>query len=222
MTTLVQQFIGPRVPAQYAATNRARFLMPTLCLAVARLLLLVSVFLPYWRMTLHAPQYPKGLHVQAYVNHLEGDVKEIDGLNHYIGMRPLNEAAQFERAVSVFAIIALTLLVEGAAYVHTKWAALLALPTILFPPFFLIDLHFWLSSFGRNLDPKAPLSNAIEPFTPPVLGTGVVGQFETVASAGPGLILASTASLIVIIGLYFHRRAYRPLVQAAGRITHDL
>ena len=40
--------------------------------------------------------------VNAYINHLEGDVQEIDGLNHYIGMRPLGEAAQLERTISMF------------------------------------------------------------------------------------------------------------------------
>jgi hypothetical protein len=38
----------------------------------------------------------------------------------------------------------------------------------------------------------------------------------TVASAGPGLWLAVTASVLVILGLYLHRRAYKPLVDARG------
>jgi len=212
MTGIFQSVVGPRVPCEELQQRSLRYRLPGFIFGIARLALLVSLFLPYWRMTLHAPQYPDGLHVQAYVNHLTGDVKEIDGLNHYIGMRPLNEAAQLERSLSVAAIIALMLLVEAAALVHTKWAALLALPTILFPPFFLFDLYYWLHTFGQNLDPKAPLSAAIEPFTPPVLGTGVIGQFKTVAEPGFGLILAAVASMVVIVGLFFHRRAYKPLV----------
>ena len=58
--------------------------------------------MPYWSLVLHAPQYPGGLVVNAYINHLEGDVQEIDGLNHYIGMRPLGEAAQFERTEALY------------------------------------------------------------------------------------------------------------------------
>jgi copper chaperone NosL len=85
-------------------------------------------------MELEAPQYPNGLFLTAYVNHLTGDVREIDGLNHYIGMRPLGEAAAFERAASVWMIIAMFLLVEGAAFIHSKWAVLLAIPAITFPP----------------------------------------------------------------------------------------
>ena len=98
--------------------------------------------------------------------------------------------------------------------IHNRWAALLALPAILFPVFFLADLYYWMNRFGHELNPHAPLSTSIKPFTPPILGTGKVGQFSTVASAGPGLILAAVAALLVIVGLYLHRRAYKPLVDA--------
>lgn len=211
----LQQIIGPRAPAEELAANRMRYLWPTLCLASAAILIIISIFLPYWSLVLHAPQYPQGLVVHAYVNHLEGDVQEIDGLNHYIGMRPLGEAAQFEKSISIFAITALGLLVLAAVFIHSPWAALLSLPAVLLPPVFLLDLYFWLSNFGQNLDPTAALSNAVEPFTPTILGEGVIGQFRTVAYPDIGLLMASAASILILIGLYLQRRAYKPLVEAA-------
>jgi hypothetical protein len=214
MGKLLRHIIGPRVPTEELALRSARYRIPTVILWLARFALLVSIFLPYWRMKLEAPQYPGGLYVHAYVNRLTGDVKEIDGLNHYIGMRPLNEAAQLERTLSIAAIIALMLLVEGAALVHTRWAALLSLPAIIFPAFFLADLYFWLHHFGQNLDPNAALSNAIAPFTPPVLGVGEIGQFRTIAWPGAGLVLSACAAVLIIVALFFHRRAYKPLVDA--------
>lgn len=188
------------------------YLLPTVFLGLAAFCLLVSIFQPYWKMTLLAPQYPGGLKVQAYVNRLEGDVGEIDGLNHYIGMRPLGEAAQLERSLSIIIISVTALLVVAAIFIHTKWAALLALPALLFPAIFLGDMYFWLRNFGLNLDPTAALSGAIEPFVPPVLGEGLVGQFKTIAAPDNGLYLAAFASFLILLGLYFHRRAYKPLV----------
>ncbi len=208
----MEQFIGPRVPENEWRANRIRYVIPTLLFAAAAVLLIVSIFWPYWRLTLHAPQYPKGLTVQAYLNRLEGDVFEIDGLNHYIGMRPLNEAAQFEREVSIIGVAALALLILAAIFVHTRWAALLALPALLFPAIFLADLQFWMANFGQNLDPRAPLSSSIKPFVPPVLFEGKIGQFRTWAEPDTGLYLAIAASVVILIGLYFHRRAYKPLV----------
>ncbi|GJM40012.1 MAG: hypothetical protein DHS20C20_02940 [Ardenticatenaceae bacterium] len=192
-----------------------RYLLPNFLFGVAALLLIISIPLPYWEMELQAPQYPKGLHITAYVNELTGDLFEINGLNHYIGMRPLEEAAQFEKSISRIAIGLLALLTLTSVFIRTKWIVLLALPAITMPVLFLADLQWWMAKFGTDLDPKAPLSSAIEPFVPTVLGRGVIAQFETIARPGIGLYLAILASILVIVALYFHRKAYKPLVDAA-------
>jgi hypothetical protein len=154
------------------------------------------------------------LTVRAYLDRLEGDVSEIDGLNHYIGMRPLNEAAQLERSVALIGVAALALLILAAILVHTKWAALLALPALFWPALFLADLQYWLANFGQNLDPHAPLSSSIKPFVPPVLLEGKIAQFSTWAVPELGLWLGAAASVLILVGLFFHRRAYKPLVDA--------
>jgi copper chaperone NosL len=215
MTEGLEKFIGPRTPAELLGQYRLRYLLPTIFLALAAFCLLVSIFVPYWRMKLLAPQYPGGLEVQVYVNRMTGDVREIDGLNHYIGMRRLGEAAQLERSLSLLAIAVLSLLLVAAIFIHSRWAALLSLPALLFPALFLGDMAFWLRNFGQNLDPRAPLSKAIKPFVPPVLGEGFVGQFRTVAAVDSGFYLAVLASVLILLGLYFHRRAYKPLADTA-------
>ena len=217
MSSFLSTLIGPRVPESELRAHRARYLTPTAIFMIARVLLLVSIFFPYWHMELEAPQYPNGLYLTAYCNHLTGDVREIDGLNHYIGMRPLGEAAAFERSASVWMILAMFLLVEGAAFIHSKWAVLLAVPAITFPIGFIVDLYYWMRTFGLNLDPKAPLSNSVKPFVPTVIGEGGIGQFKTFAEFGIGYWLAVAAAGCIVVGFYFHRRAYRPLtLRAAG------
>lgn len=213
MADRLERIIGPRAPGEEVAAHRLRYLWPILCLTGAAILIISSAFLPYWSLVLHAPQYPQGLVVHAFLNDVEGDVGEIDGLNHYIGMRPLAEAAQFEKSISLFAIGALALLVLAAIFVHSPWSALLTMPAILLPAVFLADLYYWLNNFGQNLDPNAALSNAVKPFTPTILGEGVIGQFKTVAYADFGLLMACAASILILAGLYLQRRAYKPLVE---------
>ncbi len=213
MSNIIQKVIGPRAPQALEEHERRQFSLPNILLGIAAVLLLASIFLPYWKMTLKAPQYPGGLTVEVYVNRMTGDVDEIDGLNHYIGMRPLGEAAQLERAVSMVAVGILVLLVLAAIFVHSPWAALLALPAILWPFIFIGDMYYWMRHFGLNLDPTAPLSSSIEPFVPPILGSGFVGQFETVASFQIGLWMAFLAVALILAGLYYQRRAYKPLVE---------
>ncbi len=214
MKSLRRKLLGPQIPPQDLAANPEKYRLPGYFLIAASILLLASIFLPYWKMTLLAPQYPGGLSVVAYLNRLTGDVREIDGLNHYIGMRPLEEAAQLERSLSIFAVTVISLLVLGAIFVHNQNAAYLSLPAMLFPLIFLGDMYLWMRHFGLNLDPTAALSGAIEPFVPPILGEGSVAQFRTVASLQPGMYLALLASLLILAGLYFHRKTYKPLVDA--------
>ena len=216
MSGNVEKIIGPRVPQDEYRQHRGRYLAPTILFASAAILLLIAVFLPWWQLTLHAPQYPGGLHVQAWLTHMGGDVAEIDGLNHYIGMRPLGEAAQFERSISIYGIVGIALLIVAAIFVHTRWVVLLTLPALLFPVIFLLDLQFWMANFGLNLDPTAPLSSSVKPFVPPVLLEGKIAQFRTVAVPHWGLWLSIAASLLIIVGLWFHRRAYKPLAEKAS------
>ena len=105
------------------------------------------------------------------------------------------------------------LLIVAAIFVHSKWALLLAIPAILMPFVFLADMYYWLRDFGLNLDPTAALSNSIEPFVPPILGSGFVGQFETVASLALGWYMAFLGSVLIVVGLYYQRKAYKPLVE---------
>jgi len=158
------------------------------------------VALPYWRLKLNAPQYPSGLEVTLGVNTIDGDVAEIDGLNHYIGMRPLAEGGEFERSIAIYAIIGVALLAVVAS-VRRRWFWLAAVPAAGFPAFFTADLYFWLHSFGHNLDPKAALSNAFDEFTPTLLGPGRVGQFTTWSFYELGFGLAFVASVLLLLAI---------------------
>jgi hypothetical protein len=88
------------------------------------------------------------------------------------------------------------------------------LPALFVPAVFLADLQYWLANFGQNLDPHAPLSSSVKPFVPPVLFEGKIAQFSTWAAPELGLWLALVASALILVGLFFHRLAYKPLIDA--------
>jgi hypothetical protein len=190
------------------------YLLPSAIMMLAALLLMISMFQPYWSMKMYAPQYPKGLMVNAYVNRLEGDMREIDELNHYLGMPKLDEGGRFERSISLIAITTLGMLLIAGVFVHNQWAGVLAIPTLGFPLAFLADLWYILDRYGHSIDPHSALGGAVKPFTPPLFGEGAVAQFRTVAQAESGLYLAVAAVVVVLVGLWFHRAAYKPIVDA--------
>lgn len=171
---------------------------------VAGALIAVTIVLPFWSLKLHAPQYINGLQATIWLDHVSGDVAEIDGLNHYIGMRPLAEGGETERGLAVVAVPIMAGLTVLAA-VRRRWFWLFAIPGIAFPFVFVADLFYWLYTFGNNLDPTAALSSSIKEFTPTILGTGRVGQFRTTAMFDSGFWLALLAALLLALSLVSRR-----------------
>src|SRR5512134_4139831 len=67
---------------------------PRLLLVLAFLCLVPTYLTPLYNMSMFAPQYPEGLRLDIHSYKLVGgndnqDVKEINVLNHYIGMKDL-------------------------------------------------------------------------------------------------------------------------------------
>jgi copper chaperone NosL len=163
-------------PAPY---DRRRVLVTGLALGAIGLLV-GSLWQTWWMFKLYAPQYPHGLTLGISLTGLSGDVREIDTLNHYIGMGHLDAAASFERRMAGVGVAAVgTLVVAFALLTGRKLTALILVPAVMLPLGFVVDSFIWLYRFGHELDPHAPLR--IPPFTPELFGNGEIGQFMTFA-----------------------------------------
>lgn len=170
-------------------------------------LLVASLFMPYWQLVLYAPQYPGGLRAVVYLTHVSGDAQEISNLNHYIGMKALEDAAPLERSLAVPTVLLFAGLAVLSAALPGGWRWVLGLPLVLFPLGFLADLSAWLWYYGHSMDPAAPIR--LEPFMPVVVGRGVVAQFKTMATFQWGFYLSVAASLLMLYQL--RRRRAEPV-----------
>ena len=175
-------------------------------LAVAAIVLWALAYQrPWWQFYLFAPQYPNGLVLDISLTGLGGDFKEINMLNHYIGMKGLDEAAALERHLAVYGVGLVALM--SAAFsliVGRKWNWLLVVPGLLFPLGFVGDSVWWLYHFGHSLDRHAPLN--IPMFTPQFLGWGKIGQFQTYAMPMLGFWLAIAALGTMIVAMILRYR----------------
>jgi nitrous oxidase accessory protein len=188
-------------------------------LMLAAVSLFVSPRFPYWSLKLAAPQYPKGLAIAIHPHQVTGDVSEIDGLNHYIGMRKIDEAAALERRLGIPLIVVMSACLLAAGLWPSRWMVLVLIPVIFFPPLFLGDLYWWLRDSGLSLDPKAALSSSIKPFVPQVLGAGKIAQFRTTATLGTGYYMAVFSSLAALFFCYVKLPSPRARRNAATRQT---
>jgi len=171
----------------------------TCSLAAAGLLLLAATQ-PLWTMTLHAPQYPAGLELTAYGTRLEGDLQEVNAVNHYVGVRPIDTDDIQELKLFPFALTGLVAAVVLGGFLAragiVRW--LIGLGVTAFALGFLIDLQWWLYRSGHDRSLDAPYR--IDDFTPRVLGGTTVVNFESQTMVAIGFWLIVAAALLLLAG----------------------
>jgi len=174
-------------------------------LVAAALLLLPVYFLPLWKMTMFAPQYPEGLQLAIYSHKLEGgnggqDIKEINVLNHYIGMKDLSTAEFTEFKWMPFVVGALLLLFLRAP-VHGKMSSLLDVFVlyIYFGLFSLWSFAYKLYNYGHNLSPTAAVK--VPPFMPPLFGHKKLANFEVYSYPAAGSYVLAAVALVLFVAV---------------------
>ncbi|HEU5219059.1 MAG TPA: hypothetical protein VFU23_10395, partial [Gemmatimonadales bacterium] len=185
-------------------------------LVLGAILLLGLVYLfPLWTVRLVAPQYPEGLGMQIRINTVSGltptDLANINGLNHYIGMRPIEPDAIPELRIMpwvVGLVIAgglLTALVarRGLLLAWTGGYLVVALAG-------LVDFWKWEYDFGHNLD----MAHAIikvpgMSYQPPLIGSKQLLNFTASSWPAPGGIAAGLSLALALAAVVLALRARR-------------
>ncbi len=192
---------------------------PRLLLLGAALALLVTFITPLWNLTMFAPQYPDGLRLDIFSYTLAGgrggqDVREINVLNHYIGMRDLMVEDFTEFKWMPFVIGALALLILRAA-VHGTVAALVDVTVVFtyFGAFSLWSFGYKMYRYGHDLAPTAAVK--VPPFTPPVFGYRQIANFEVYSYPRLGTYAMVLAVLLLLAALLVAWRQSRRTESAA-------
>ena len=188
-------------------------LRPRLALVAAALLLIVIYILPLWNLTMFAPQYPEGLRLDIYSYKLEGgnggqDVKEINVLNHYIGMKDLVTEDFTEFKWLPFVVGAIALLILRAA-VHGRMSHLVDVLVLYlyFGAFAIWSFGYKMWSYGHHLAPTASVK--VEPFMPPMFGHKTLANFEVYSYPAPASYALTVAVLLLVVALFMAWRDAR-------------
>jgi len=189
----------------------------------------LSFFTPMWWVSLEAPNYPEatfpdGVKILMHWNGVRNGcqpreseevyeeeglecVEEMNTINHYIGMHPIERGAQIEFALSPYLFALSGVLLVLALFYSGRFWGLLFLPGILLPVGFLTDFVAWLWWFGHNLNEWAAFS--VKPFMPTVLGEGKVAQFSTYAYPDYGFALCVVGSAGLLVAFLLRRKDLR-------------
>lgn len=181
--------------------------------------LLLGLFVfPLWNIELGAPQYPEPLGLDIHIDGLEGqsefDIQNIDGLNHYIGMKTLPkpedmwEFTVFPMVVGGMAFLGILIGLLGflkrlSYHWFFGWFVVMSILGILG----MYDFNAWLIDYGTNLDPNAimklqnpdgtPMS-----YKPPLLGHKKMLNFDAYSYPMLGAYLMFVGMCLVLLAGY--------------------
>jgi len=181
-----------------------------LLVVLAALLIIPTFFLPIWNLEFWSTQYPEGLDLYIYSYKLDAgddgnDLTEINILNHYIGMKALEDKdfSEFKWMPLAFLIF---IFISLRAAVFGKMSKLVD-AFFLFLYFGAYSIWaFWyrLYSYGHNLDPRAAVD--LEPFMPPVFGYKPVGQFKVWSYPDTGTYFLLAFVLLIVVAAWLSRK----------------
>lgn len=179
--------------------------------------LVISIFVPIWRIELDAPQYPEGLCLQIHANKLGGNVDIINGLNHYIGMKTLHDEDFIEFTVlpyiiGFFALASLLVIILGGK----RSLYVLFTLFVLFGILAMYDFWRWEYDYGHNLDPNAAIIVPGMAYQPPLIGFKQLLNFGAYSIPDIGGWLFITSGLLMLTAVLYEVKTSKKIQIKTG------
>ena len=160
-------------------------------LMITGALLLLSLFLvPLWNISILAPQYPEAIGMNIWVNEIvdmnENDIKNINILNHYIGMKDiptdLPEFKIFPIVIILMVVLGIIIGLIGNPKLYLIWLIVMA----LLGTAGMYDFYLWESEYGHNLSENAAIKLTDAEgipmvYQPPLFGTKPLLSFTAMS-----------------------------------------
>ena len=157
-----------------------------LLMTIGSLLLLGLFVFPLWNITLEAPQYPiplgMDIHITKFTDTHEFDIKNINLMNHYVGMKYIPETIPefkiFPWAIGIMIVLGVIIGIKGNRKLFLVWFIVMSLMGIAG----MYDFYLWEYDYGHNLDPKAIMNfknpdGSVMGFQPPLFGSKDILNF---------------------------------------------
>ncbi|HZK78054.1 MAG TPA: nitrous oxide reductase family maturation protein NosD [Gemmatimonadaceae bacterium] len=190
-------------------------------IALSAAMLAVVFLVPVWRISLMAPQYPEGLGMLIRINTITGmkpaDLNNINGLNHYIGMKAIVPDAipvlhVMPMVLAALVVLGLIAALFGRRWAGWTWLGLFAAAGVAG----MVEFWRWSYDYGHNLAPDAIIKVPGMTYQPPLLGSKQLLNFTAISWPDIGGWIAAAAFLIGFVALVWpifqSRRSSRSLL----------
>jgi len=193
-----------------------------LIVLAAALALLALYFVPLWQINLDAPQFPEGIGLLIRINTIDGahpyDLQNINGLNHYIGMKEIHpdsirELSWMPWILGVLIGWGVLAAAVGRRWMICVWFGLLALAAIAG----LADFYAWGYDYGHNLDAeRAIIKVPGMTYQPPLIGSKKLLNFTAVSLPALGGWIAIVAGALAGWRCWLERRWAKRVASGGG------
>lgn len=196
-----------------------------LIMIIGSLLLLGLFKFPLWNIMLGAPQYPEPLGLDIYINGIQGasefDLQNIDGLNHYIGMKTIPkpedmwEFSVFPKVIAGMVALGVLIGILGfMSKVSYKWFIGWFILMSVMGVLGMYDFNAWLVDYGSNLDPHAILKMVDEQgnpmkYAPPLIGHKVLLNFDAYSYPHTGAYMMFAGMMLTIVAFFVGKKEVR-------------
>ncbi|SHJ15155.1 hypothetical protein SAMN04487911_11256 [Arenibacter nanhaiticus] len=191
-------------------------------MCIGSLLLLGLFAFPLWNIMLGAPQYPIPLGMNIYIDGIQGveefDIQNIDGLNHYIGMKTIPKPEEmwefrvFPLVIGAMAAIGLLLgVLRFMGKISYKWFLGWFIVMAVLGIMGMYDFNAWLTSYGNDLDPHAIMKITLPDGTPmtykpPLLGFQKMLNFDVTSLPSTGAYMMFFGMLLTVIAFFLGKK----------------
>ena len=179
---------------------------------VAALILILAFFFPIWYIDLEAPQYPEGIGLEIWLNKITGqnpnDLNNINGLNHYIGMKVIEPDAIPELKIMPFIIIFLIVFglisgISGKRSLVYIWIVLFFVVAAVG----LYDFYMWEYDYGHNLNPHAAIKIPGMAYQPPLIGSKMLLNFNAISMPHMGSYILVAAVVLAVLAIIIDKKS---------------
>jgi len=194
---------------------------------IGSLFLLGLFVFPLWNIMLGAPQYPEPLGMNIHIDGIKGfnefDIQNIDGLNHYIGMKTIpkpEEMWEFSTfPLVIAAMVFLGVLIGVLGYfkkVSYKWFLGWFLFMSVLGVLGMYDFNAWMTDYGTNLDPHAIMKIANPDGTPmtykpPLFGNAKMLNFDVTSLPDTGAWLMFIGMSLTVIAFFVGKKSAKSI-----------
>ncbi len=185
--------------------------------------LILGLFIfPLWNITLEAPQYPIPLGMDIYINDFSDanphDIKNINLMNHYVGMKYIPESIPefkiFPVVIIAMSLIGIFIGLKG----NKKWFIGWGVAMLVLAIAGIYDFYLWEHDYGHNLDPKAIMKftnpdGSVMGFQPPLFGSKDILNFRAHSYPQLGAYFLGAGMALSLVAVWFWNKEEKDLAK---------